>query len=258
MVTFRDTRLLEDWWTELTLPSLNYAQVLMNWLYEDNLLVARAVRSADALFGASRVVSERAKRHYHLRQTPEFLPTPVEMPQTIHKADQPTVCMLARWDRRKRPELFFDLASKFPEVTFLAPGESRDKRWDRELRQRYGNIPNLKMMGFVNQFESNHLNQILGQSWVLVNTAAREGLPNSFIEACAHRCAILSHVDPDGFASRFGKHAPSNQFEPHLRELLSDGAWKERGEQGYQYVKQVFDVRKAIDQHLQIYSDLLQ
>ena len=71
---------------------------------------------------------------------------------------------------------------------------------------------------------------MLSQSWILLNTAVREGLPDSFVEAAGHKCAILSYVDPDGFASNFGYHAKNNDFEEGLTALLANDMWKEKGE----------------------------
>jgi len=113
------------------------------------------------------------------------------------------------------------------------------------------------MTGFVDQFTSDLHSQILGQSWVMVNTASREGLPNAFLEAAAHKCAILSGSDPDGFASRFGYHVEDDDFTKGLEFLLEDHRWKQRGEAGYEYVKNTFHTDLAIDEHLQVYESLL-
>ncbi len=204
MVTFRDTRRITDWWTEYRLPSLSRSQVLMNILYEDNLLVHHAVRHADARYAAAKLLKPIVVGKYGFREPPEFLPTPVDIPTDVEKSSEPTVCLLGRLDRRKRPHIFFELAAAFPQVHFIAVGRSRDPEWDRELRQRYGRLQNVEMMGFLDQFTGAAHAQVLRDSWVLVNTSAREGLPNAFLEAAANGCAILSEVDPDGFASRFG------------------------------------------------------
>jgi len=239
------------------LPSLNPAQVLANWLYEDNWLVKRAVRRADGLFAAAKVLIPKARKKYRLPVDPEFLPTPVIIPGHIVKASEPTVCFISRWDKRKRPEKFFELASYFPDVRFLAAGQSRDPARDEELRSRYGGLPNLEMLGFIDQFRSNELSNLLARSWIMVNTAAREGLPNAFIEAAAHRCAILSAVNPDGFASQFGYHANKDDFVDGLKTLLSKNNWKQQAARGYEYVSEVFALEKAIDQHLRIYERLI-
>jgi glycosyltransferase involved in cell wall biosynthesis len=256
LVTFRDTRDASDWRTEFRLPSLNPAQVVANWLYEDNWLVRRAVRRADGLFAAARFIAPKARSKYKLASDPEFLPTPVVVPDKPEKAPLPTVCFVSRWDKRKRPELFFELARSFPEVHFLAAGRSRNPKWDQYLRQKYEDLPNLEMLGFIDQFQSDKLLGLLSQSWILVNTAAREGLPNAFIEAAAHGCAILSAVDPDGFASRFGYHVQDDDFSRGLQILLEENRWHERAKLGYAYVRDTFALGKAIDRHLAIYEGL--
>ena len=139
-------------------------------------------------------------------------------------------------------------------MRFLAAGRSRDLAWDRHLRSKYGSIPNLEMVGFIDQFQSEELWQMLSRSWILVNTSVREGLPNVFIEAAAHRCAILSAVDPDGFASHFGYHANKDDYFTGLETLLHNDLWKVRAQQGYEYVRKHFASDIAIDQHLEAYQ----
>lgn len=257
VVTCRDTRELSDWLTELRHPSLSRLQVLINLTYEDNLLVQRAVRQADGVYCAAQFLRAKAQRKYGFSTIPGFLPTPVAVPTTIQKAAQPTVCYLARWDRRKRPELFLELARKFPEVRFTALGNSRDKEYENQLRQRYAGLPNLTMPGYVDQFGSTEVSRILSESWVLVNTSVREGLPNAFLEAAAHGCAILSAVDPDGFATRFGALVRNDDFAAGLAGLLQDGGWRAWGEAGRKYIGETFELERAIDAHLAVYHQTM-
>ncbi len=258
IITFRDPRDLENWRIEFRLPSLNAAQVISNWLYEDNWLVGRAVHHAAGLYAASYLVSDRAARKYHLSHRPEFLPTPVEVPSKIVKASQPTVCLVSRWDKRKRPEIFFELARLFPEVRFLAAGKSRSKDYERSLRLQYEGLPNLEMLGFIDQFDNQRLSELFSQSWILINPAAREGLPNAYIEAAAHGCAILSAVDPDQFTSRFGFHVTDDDFAAGLRTLLANDRWQELGRAARQYVGDIFALNQAVDRHLAVYSTHLE
>ena len=130
------------------------------------------------------------------------------------------MCFVARWDRRKRPELFLELAERRPDVRFVAVGKSADAEWDAELRRRYAGLPNLEMPGFVDQFSGTALSDLLGESWILANTAEREGLPTSFLEAFAHGCAILSRVNPDGLVARFGQVVENDAFGEGLEPLL--------------------------------------
>jgi len=257
VVTFRDPRDFHDWRLEFARPSLNRLQVVHNFLYENNVLVRGCIRDMDAVFTIANYLVPKVRSIYGLARDPEFLPTPVAVPDSVTKAETPTVCYVARLDRRKRPELFLDLAAKFPHVRFIAAGKSRDQGWEAYLRKRYGELPNLEMAGFVDQFQSGLHSEILGKSWILVNTATREALPNSFLEAAAHRCAILGYVDPDGFASGFGYHAKDDDFAEGLAFLLENDRWRERGEKGYEYVRKTFEVGRAIDLHLAAYGRVL-
>jgi glycosyltransferase involved in cell wall biosynthesis len=257
VVTFRDTRDAADWRTERGLPSASKLQVLANRLYEDNWPAHRAVRRADLCCVAARMLAGRAQAKYGLAREPQFLPTPVVVPERVEKDREPTVCFVARCDRRKRPELFFELARRFPSVRFLAAGRSLDPDYERNLRDRYGKLHNPEMLGFIDQFRGPELSHLLGRSWILVNTAAREGLPNAFIEAAAHGRAILSAVDPDQFASRFGYHAFEDDFAGGLTRLLEGNQWQQLGEAGRDYVRQVFSLKPTIDRHIEIYTELL-
>ncbi|MGH7563463.1 MAG: glycosyltransferase family 4 protein [Gemmatimonadota bacterium] len=257
VVTCRDPRDWEDWKTEFALPSRSRLRVVANYVYENGPLVRRGVQRADAVYAAARCLVPKAQAIYRLRTPPRFLPTPIEIPEAVEKASVPTVCFVGRLDRRKKPEVFFGLVERFPGVRFIAAGASNDPVWDQHLRDRYGSLPNLEMRGFVDQFKTNELSEILSHAWILVNTSAREGLPNSLLEAAAHRCAILSAVDPDEFASRFGWHAKDGDFDRGLRFLVEEGQWRERGLAGWRYVAQTFETGRAIESHLAAYRELL-
>lgn len=256
VVTFRDTRFARDWWIELRYPSLNYLQVLSNYLYEDNFLVSKAVRRADGLFAASKLLIPRTRKKYRLQDDPEFLPSPVEFLPEIRKSTTPLICFVGRLDRRKRPQVFYDLARQFPQVNFISIGTSRDVKWEERLREEYADLKNLEMRGFINQFVSSELFEIMAKSWILVNTSARESLPTTFIEAAAHGCAILSEIDPDGFASRFGKHVTHGDYASALQSLLQDEAWRTKGLAGMEYTREHFSLENSIRQHLEIYEQL--
>lgn len=257
MVTSRDPRNAQDWLMELARPSLNYLQVMQNYLFENNVLVRRCIKRMDAVYTSAKCLGPKVQAIYGLPTPADFLPTPIPIPTHVQKTRHPTVCYVARLDRRKRPELFLNLAEKFPEVEFLVAGKSRQRSWEASLHRRYGHLANVKMLGFVDQFISDLHSQILSKSWILVNTATREGLPNSMLEAAAHGCAILSHVDPDGFASNFGYHAANDDFEKGLKWLLDDNRWRERGKAGRAYTFATFELNRALDLHEAAYRHIL-
>lgn len=257
MITCRDPRDARDWWLEFTQPSAGYFQVLVNWLNEHNRLVVQSVRRADAVFVPAHFLIEKVGRIYDCAKPATFLPTPIPVRREVVKSQRPTVCFVARLDRRKRPELFCELARRHPQISFVMVGKSRDPAFERQIRDKFAAVINLEFTGFVDQFSSQRLSDIFAHSWILVNTASREGLPNAFLEAMAHRCAILSAVDPDGVVSRFGFHAVSQNFDEGLKWLLENDRWRDRGQEGCAYVSQHFGTEQAIAAHMLAYRELL-
>ncbi len=226
---------------------------LMHRLQIDNPLVRRAVRSTPHRYVAADCIAAKTVARFRLDAIPPLLPTPVDMPAGVTKARRPTVCFIGRWHGIKQPEHFLRLAQQFPGVDFIAVGGAPELAIDRELRARYAGIANLEMPGIIDQFASGRLSEILGKSWVVVNTSLREGLPTTFIEAAAHRCAILSYLDPDAFASRFGRLAAPGMLADGLAGLLANDAWRGLGEAGHRHVRDVYSVEAAIDRHIAAY-----
>ena len=258
VITFRDPHDPADWKIE---TDLSGQKRLGFWTYRlsiDNAFVRAAVNRADALYCAAEFLIPKVVRMYSLDSSPGFLPTPVMVPESVAKSERPTVCFVSRWDKRKRPEDFFALAKQFPDVDFIAVGGSRDPERDRSLRDEARNIPNVRLTGVIDQFRSDELSKVLSASWILVNTSPREGLPTAFIEAAAHRCAILSYNDPDGFASHFGYHASANDLSTGLECLLAKCEWKRAGERAHDYVSRTFGTGPAMERHLEAYKKVLQ
>jgi glycosyltransferase involved in cell wall biosynthesis len=156
---------------------------------------------------------------------------------------------MGRLDKRKRPRLALQLAKEFPDVKFNVAGKSRTLAFEADLKKEFGHLPNVDFLGFIDQFEGDQHHQLYSEAWIHINTSIREGLPNSFIEAAGHQCAILSHVNPDRFASSFGFHVTGVNYREGLHWLLQDNRWKDQGLEGYQYVSANYELNKAIDAH---------
>lgn len=255
LATLRDPRSPKDWWQELSHPTHTPTQVFLTWLYYENPLARRAIHKMDGLYTPAQYLRQKSQQLYRLPIAPDLLPTPVFVPKKVEKAQRPTVCFVGRWDRIKRPEAFFDLAKDFPDVLFLAIGKAHNLGYERDLRARYSAQDNLRLIGFIDQFASHALSDYLGRSWVLVNTSAKEALPNTFIEACAHRCAIISAQNPDNFATRFGRHVQNYDFSGALRDLLQDDRWRRHGQAGYEYVLATNALSAAARRHLEVYEN---
>jgi len=253
-VTSRDPRVASDWIIEFQYPTHGRLQVIKTCAYYENPLTWAAVRHAHGVYVPAHFLVSKVQKKYRLPKAPEFLPTPIPIPDSVQKAEQPTACYVGRLDRRKRPDRILDLARCFPDVNFMIAGRSQDVRYGAYLENEFNKLSNVKLLGFINQFEDNELSRLLEKSWILVNTSPREGLPNSYIEACGHRCAILSPTDPDGFATRFGMQVRDNDFSSGLANLLKQNKWQSLGKKGYEYVRETNDAPIAVQKHLDLYT----
>jgi glycosyltransferase involved in cell wall biosynthesis len=217
-------------------------------------VLSSACRRADALYTQARFLAEKARRYFGFEGLPGFLPNPVPVPETPRgKSPRPTACFLARWDPQKRVELFFKLALEHPEVHFVAMGRSHDEARDRELRERYGGVPNLQLTGFVSEDDKS---RILGESWAVVNTSVREALPVSFLEALAHGTPIISGENPDGLTENYGYVAEDGDYSAALNKLLADDGRLEKGYRGRRYVEEVHEAGNVVDRHVKIYESI--
>lgn len=160
------------------------------------------------------------------------LPNPIEPGVEGGRSERPRVLFLARVDPVKRPWVFCALARSFPDVDFVIAGKPHfrgPRTWEPV------DVPaNVRFTGHVDGEEKRRL---LASSWVLVNTSIHEGLPVSVQEAFAFGVPLLSTLDPEGLASRFGVFVgvwPGDGMEalPALREglrrLLEESAWRRR------------------------------
>jgi glycosyltransferase involved in cell wall biosynthesis len=217
-----------------------------------------AVKRADALLSQPRQLSPQALAVFGVKGPVRFAPNPIELPRDpIEKAERPLVLFLGRFDWQKQPETFFSLATRFPKVDFVAAGAASDAARDAELRRAWGGLPNLELPGLVSGPAKERL---LSRAWILCNTSLREGLPRSFQEALAHRCAIVSAVDPDSCVSCFGYHAADRDFERGLRSLLENQeyqGWRELGRAGQQYIRETHEREHALHVHESIYQSLV-
>jgi glycosyltransferase involved in cell wall biosynthesis len=262
VITFRDPRSWDDWSKEFERPARSKLQVISNWVFEANELVRQAVRQADGVYSIGRYLVPKIKQIYGVDA--EFLPTPVAAPETVTKASRPTVGWLARWDPIKRPEIFLQLPPRFPDVNFRFAGAALNPQWERHLRQTYGSARNLDWLARIDQFERpREHSEFLGAAWVMVNASTKEAMPNAFLEAAAHRAAILSGLDPDGFASEFGYHVQrrdphsrypdAEDFAQGLAWLMENDRWRDKGQRGYERVSSTFEIEIAIQRHIAVY-----
>lgn len=263
LVTSMDPREPEDWWIELKNATwIRRMKYPVQWQYENGPLVHKSVKNAHGVYVEAEFLKPKTRQLYKLQRDPEVLPKPVEIPNgPFLKAKRPLCVFVGRFDPRKRPEMFFHLARRMPDVDFIAVGKAHDDMYQRYLERNFFNSPNLEVTGFVDPFRDDKLHQILCKAWILVHPAAREGLPTAFQEASVHEVAILAFVDPANYVSRFGRVAARNggieSLERELREMIESGEWRDKGKAGREYNLMRHSIAFSVREHMKVYRSYL-
>jgi glycosyltransferase involved in cell wall biosynthesis len=256
VITCRDPRSNQDWETEFEYATWSRRiSMPFIYLYHNNPFVSYAIRKADIVGCPAIFLKEKVRKLYG-REDVIFLPNLEKVPANIlGKSANPTVCYVGRLDKRKRPELVFELAEKFPDVSFLVAGKAEDSGWERILEEKAKKIRNVN---FLKCLSGEKLSRTYSSSWVLINTAVREGLPLAFIEAASNGCAILSKVNPDDFTSKFGYCCKDDNFEKGLQKLIKGNVWRKKGKKAHNYVKSAYEEEKSLKKHIDIYNQILE
>lgn len=260
VITCRDPRKFHDWLIEIR--DATWRRKLRNialMFFEEGPIVSWTIRKADRVAFAARFLEKNITEMYRPRTPLQFLPNIEDVPIAVpDKSPHPTVCWVGRLDRRKRPELYIQLASKFPDVKFVMVGKAEDAGWQAQLESLARPVTNLQLLGYIDKFDDQRFYDIYNSAWVFVNTASREAHPLTFFEAAGRGCAIMSYVNPDNFASNFGYWASDEDFAEGLSDLLANERWRDLGKKAHKYVREHYRYEVAAVAHLAMYSELLE
>ena len=126
------------------------------------------------------------------------------------------------------------------------------------VRNEAAQIKNLELIDHVDFFK---MQEYFNQAICLVNTSAKEGFPNTFIQACIGSTPILSYnVDPDSVITdnKMGLLC-SNSSEAALQFIysLDSRAVKAYGENAFEYVQKNHDLINTVNAYELVVRELM-
>jgi len=239
-------------------PRILASRVLKKTLYK--WMEYRSLHQAHVVACQAKYLIPLVQDTFHLPYAPIHLPNPIDVnPHNIKKSSTPTVLFMGRFDPVKRPWIFLRIAKLMPHVEFIIAGKAHDKRYEDQISHVAEKLPNLTCLGYVLDEEKDLL---LDNAWIYLNCSIKECLPIAFLEACAHRCAIVSHMNPDNFANEYGVHIKggedAHEYVDAIQYLIDNKAILHQKQQaGYDYVRQHHETSKVIEQHIRLYQQML-
>ncbi len=162
--------------------------------------------------------------------------------------------------RRKRPDLFLELARRIPGARFtMIGGEGDDSQYFENIARAAQAIPNLTHVGFVPPGE---IDRYYRRAWAFVNTSDLEGFPNTYLHSWVAGVPTLTmEIDPDGIIRRNRIGAAADSFEglvDAVRSLCKDPASRsEMSRRAHRYVREHHDITDRGDDYIRLFEKLL-
>lgn len=188
-----------------------------------------------------------------------YIPTITEHQQ--HIKSEKKVIWVGRIAEIKRPELFIELAKRFPEFKFqmIGPPLTNNSEYYESILEEAAKVDNLEFLGYI---PHNEIVKYYEESSLLVCTSISEGFPNTFMEAWGNGIPVASlGINPDGIISSYKLGLCSNDFDNLVKDTLilldNDSLRMEMGNNGRQYIIANHSAEKIIDMYEKMFESLL-
>ncbi len=218
----------------------------------------RALRQADIVFAQNQSDAENLKRLHGIDAS--AVGNAHRLPDMIGTTDRDMILWVARSAAFKQPEVFLELAGRFPDEKFVMICQRATEKSNYELlREHAAKIPNLE---FVRRVPFHEIDSYFRRAKVFVNTSVAEGFANTFIQACKWAVPVLTlAANPDGFPDRYdcGRCAGGNtdKLVEALEFLLEDNRYLETGIRARHYAEQNHDITKIVNRYKEAFERLV-
>lgn len=172
------------------------------------------------------------------------------------------ILWVAKIRKKKNPQLFVELAKKFPHEKFVMIGgrASRNSFNQPDLYEHVSEeaeeIPNLEFKGFL-PFEET--DKQFTSAKLFINTSAHEGFPNTFLQAWSRGIPVISFVDPDDLINKNQLGGVVNNFEEMIQTLQE--VLNKRLQFSPAHIKAFFEknltIEKAVDKYENLFHHLV-
>ncbi|MBU8923154.1 MAG: glycosyltransferase family 4 protein [Bacteroidales bacterium] len=172
---------------------------------------------------------------------------------------RPDYLWVGSFRRRKRPELFLELARRMPEASFtIIGGGGDDQAFHEEIVREIATLENVVYPGFM---KPGDIDAFYSRAYAYVNTSTLEGFPNTYLHSWKYGVPVLTiEIDPDSLIEDNGIGSCTGDFEglvSSARRLLDNP--EERSEMSLKaidYVRKNHDISEKADQYIALFNNL--
>ncbi len=163
---------------------------------------------------------------YRKRKPDIVLRNIINLPETAQNKKKQEILWMGRLDKIKNPELFIELAKKYPNEQFvmIAPIVQDFVEYGENIKNKAAQTDNLKYIDYV---LPNKTDEYYQKAKIYVISSFSEGFSNTMAEAMANNVPVLSYnVNPDNIFDRYkiGYCAEGNKdkFFEQFESLLNN------------------------------------
>ena len=171
----------------------------------------------------------------------------------INLSRKNTILWVGRLTKIKNPELFLNLAKKFPDEQFvmIAPVVKDYIDYGNQTQEKAKKIKNIKLVNYVKPTE---IDEYYKNAKIYILTSDFEGFSNTMAEAMIAKCPILSYnVNPDDILNKdkcgFCADKDIKRLHADFEILINDSELRmQLGKNGLNYIKENHQKNKIIDE----------
>jgi len=205
-------------------------------------LMYRAYKAVNKIVGQTKWQVEEFKKNRKIENIEllRYIITPFHLTENYTK-NRKKIFWISRCEKWKRPELFIQLAKKYPTLNFeMVCTQTKDIDYWNQIQKEANQYSNIL---FYNYLTNNEVIRLMESSAFFVITSYQEGYPNTLLEAMISGCPILSNsINPDNIFEDYqiGYFTNNNetQFFNKFQELIESFQMrKEFAKNSFNYVK---------------------
>ncbi|NIM20013.1 MAG: glycosyltransferase [Candidatus Latescibacteria bacterium] len=236
----------------------SFSELLITGL-RDKILYFLGLKLADGIVAQNQIQKGLCKKK--VNKTARVIPMVIDVSEKDRLSSGGKVLWIGPIRKVKRPEMFLELARRFPDREFVLIGGSisTELAFANDVRRQAQEVPNLAYMGRIPRDEVIHHLQTAA---ILVNTSSVEGFPNVFLEAWKCGVPVISFTDVDGLIAGEGVGILCNSvkdMEQAMRALLGEEERRaSMGRKAAELISSKFSPAVLSKRYLAYFSELLE
>lgn len=201
---------------------------------------------ADKIICQTNEQKKKLNKYLQVKSTVITSGYPIRARKSVKKQG---ILWVARAETWKQPELFIQLAKKFPQekFTMICPPAENEPDYFKIIAAKAGKISNLKFIQFIPFKE---IDAYFASAKIFISTSLSEGFPNTFIQAAKNMTPVISYqVNPDKIIDKyqigFCAHG-KNRLATLLKQLLKNQRLRRQlAVNAYNYAKKYHDIKQT-------------